>query len=119
VFRALVTTTFKHQTHVEIQWYSGEEAGLLGSQAVAKSYNFKSSSTTVMAFLELDMSADFKPGSKDAIALEAPGYPTGMPVTGNGIQNIHPTGNMMSVLAFSWRHPLEPAKVALAYAYER
>ncbi|OJT11868.1 Leucine aminopeptidase 1 [Trametes pubescens] len=69
VFRALVAAGFKPSTPVEFHWYSGEEAGLLGSQAVAKSY--KSSGTTVKAFLELDMSAYFKPGSKEVIALEA------------------------------------------------
>lgn len=64
-----MTAGFKPSTPVEFHWYSGEEGGLLGSQAVAKSY--KSSGTTVKAFLQLDMSAYFKPGSKEVIALEA------------------------------------------------
>ncbi|KAI0634037.1 Zn-dependent exopeptidase [Trametes polyzona] len=69
VFRALVAAGFKPSTPVEFHWYSGEEAGLLGSQAIAKSY--KSKGTAVKAFLELDMSAYFAPGSKEVIALEA------------------------------------------------
>ncbi|KAI0364502.1 Zn-dependent exopeptidase [Pilatotrama ljubarskyi] len=69
VFRALVAANFKPSTPVEFHWYSGEEAGLLGSQAIAKSY--KSKGTSVKAFLELDMSAYFAPGSKEVIALEA------------------------------------------------
>ncbi|KAH9847040.1 Zn-dependent exopeptidase [Lenzites betulinus] len=69
VFRALVAAGFTPSTPVEFHWYSGEEAGLLGSQAIAKSY--KSKGTTVKAFLELDMSAYFAPGSKEVIALES------------------------------------------------
>ncbi|KAI0643932.1 Zn-dependent exopeptidase [Trametes meyenii] len=69
VFRALVAADFKPSTPVEFHWYSGEEAGLLGSQAIAKSY--KSKGTSVKAFLELDMTAYFAPGSKEVIALEA------------------------------------------------
>ncbi|KAI0822364.1 hypothetical protein BC628DRAFT_1534332 [Trametes gibbosa] len=69
VFRALVAADFKPSTSVEFHWYSGEEAGLLGSQAIAKSY--KSKGASVKAFLELDMSAYFAPGSKEVIALES------------------------------------------------
>ncbi|KAI0357858.1 Zn-dependent exopeptidase [Trametes cingulata] len=69
VFRALVAANFKPSTPVEFHWYSGEEAGLLGSQAIAKTY--KSKGTAVKAFMELDMTAYFSPGSKEVIALEA------------------------------------------------
>ena len=38
VFRALVTVGFRPPRPVEFHWYSAEEGGLLGSQAVAKVY---------------------------------------------------------------------------------
>ena len=60
---------FAPSTPVEFHWYSGEEAGLLGSQAIAQSY--KRAGKSVKAFLELDMTAYFAPGSKEVIALEA------------------------------------------------
>ncbi|PIL29245.1 hypothetical protein GSI_09294 [Ganoderma sinense ZZ0214-1] len=69
VFRALVAADFRPSTPVEFHWYSGEEAGLLGSQAVAKAY--RRAGTEVRAMLELDMTGYFKPGSKEVIALEA------------------------------------------------
>ena len=53
-FRALLAAGFKPTTPVEFHWYSGEEAGLLGSQAIATSY--KSAGKSVKAFMELDMS---------------------------------------------------------------
>jgi leucyl aminopeptidase len=52
--RALVAAGFKPSTPVEYHWYSGEEAGLLGSQAIATAY--KNAGTKVKAFMELDMS---------------------------------------------------------------
>lgn len=39
-------------------------------------------------------------------------------VTGNDNDNIHSTGDTISVSGFSWSHSLEFAKVALAYVYE-
>lgn len=41
VFRSLVGTGFRPQRPVEFHWYSAEEAGLLGSQDVAKEYEQK------------------------------------------------------------------------------
>lgn len=41
VFRALINTGFRPNRPVEFHWYSAEEAGLLGSQAVAQSYEKK------------------------------------------------------------------------------
>ncbi|KAF9908971.1 Leucine aminopeptidase 1, partial [Lobosporangium transversale] len=41
VFRALINIGFHPARPVEFHWYSAEEAGLLGSQAVAKSYEKK------------------------------------------------------------------------------
>ncbi len=69
IFRALVAADFEPSTPLELHWYAGEEAGLLGSQAIAKDYKNKGS--TVKAFLELDMTAYFAPGSEEVIALEA------------------------------------------------
>lgn len=53
IFRALLAAGFKPTTPVEIHWYSGEEAGLLGSQDIATSY--AKAGAKVKAFLELDM----------------------------------------------------------------
>ncbi|KAG6910018.1 hypothetical protein DXG01_013740 [Tephrocybe rancida] len=74
--RVLVAAGFKPSTPVEFHWYSGEEAGLLGSQAIATSY--KSAGTAVKAFMELDMSGYFKPGSTEVMALEADYIDTGL-----------------------------------------
>ena len=67
VFRALVAADFQPSTPLEFHWYSGEEAGLLGSQAIAKDY--KSRSVAVKAFLQLDMTAYFAPGTKEIISV--------------------------------------------------
>ena len=69
VFRALVAADFRPSAPVEFHWYSGEEAGLLGSQAVAKAY--KKEDREIRAMLELDMTGYFAPGTKEVIALEA------------------------------------------------
>ncbi|KAI0767223.1 aminopeptidase [Fomes fomentarius] len=67
IFRALVAADFKPSTPLEFQWYSGEEGGLLGSQAIAKDY--QSRGVDVKAFLELDMTAYFAPGTKEIISI--------------------------------------------------
>jgi leucyl aminopeptidase len=67
--RALVAAGFKPSTPVEFHFYSGEEGGLLGSQAIAT--NYKNAGKKIKAFMELDMSGYFKPGSKEVFALEA------------------------------------------------
>ncbi|KAI0705564.1 Zn-dependent exopeptidase [Earliella scabrosa] len=69
IFRALVAADFQPSTPLELHWYSGEEDGLLGSQAIARDY--KNRGVAVKAFLELDMTAYFAPGSREVIALEA------------------------------------------------
>ncbi|KAG0028455.1 Leucine aminopeptidase 1 [Podila clonocystis] len=53
VFRALVNTGFRPNRPVEFHWYSAEEAGLLGSQAVAQSYEKKG--VDVIAMIQNDM----------------------------------------------------------------
>ncbi|KAF9585104.1 Leucine aminopeptidase 1 [Lunasporangiospora selenospora] len=53
IFRALVNIGFHPHRPVEFHWYSGEEAGLLGSQAVAKAYEERS--VDVLAMIQNDM----------------------------------------------------------------
>ncbi|KAJ6592192.1 hypothetical protein DFH09DRAFT_1415128 [Mycena vulgaris] len=69
IFRVLMANGFAPATPVEFHWYSGEEAGLLGSQDIAAAYD--ADGVIVKAFMELDMTAYFKPGSTEVIALEA------------------------------------------------
>lgn len=52
-FRSLVHNGFKPERPVEFHWYSGEEAGLLGSQAVSNAY--KERGRQVVAMLQNDM----------------------------------------------------------------
>jgi len=53
VFRVLAQSGFKPQRTIEFHTYSGEEAGLLGSQAIAKLYS--ELDIVVEAMLQLDM----------------------------------------------------------------
>lgn len=53
VFRVLVAAGFKPTRNLEFHFYSGEEGGLLGSQAIAS--NYKSAGKSVYAYLNLDM----------------------------------------------------------------
>ncbi|KAJ7280340.1 Zn-dependent exopeptidase [Mycena rebaudengoi] len=69
IFRVLMANGFAPATPVELHWYSGEEAGLLGSQDIAANYN--AAKVAIKAFMELDMTAYSKPGSTAVIALEA------------------------------------------------
>lgn len=55
-FRALVHGNFTPSGPVEFHWYSAEEGGLLGSQAVAKSYEDKG--VKVKAMLQMDMTGE-------------------------------------------------------------
>ncbi|KAF9982807.1 Leucine aminopeptidase 1 [Mortierella antarctica] len=55
VFRALINAGFQPVRPVEFHWYAGEEAGLLGSQDIAKSYS--SSAVDVLAMYQNDMTA--------------------------------------------------------------
>lgn len=52
---------------VEFHWYSAEEGGLLGSQAVAQEY--ASRGTKVRAMTQLDMTAFVKPGTEPRIGV--------------------------------------------------
>ncbi|TFK25143.1 aminopeptidase [Coprinopsis marcescibilis] len=66
-FRVLVTAGYKPTATVEFHWYGGEEAGLLGSQAIARSY--KSSNVPVKAMINFDMTATLKSGARQIISL--------------------------------------------------
>ncbi|PBK72440.1 Zn-dependent exopeptidase [Armillaria solidipes] len=68
-FRALIAADFKPSTPVEFHWYAAEEVGLLGSQDIADSY--ADDNIDVLAFMELDMSGYFKPGTKEVMAIQA------------------------------------------------
>ncbi|KAF8159523.1 Zn-dependent exopeptidase [Crassisporium funariophilum] len=68
-FRALLASGFRPTDPVEFHWYAAEEVGLLGSQAIATSY--KNAGVSVKAFMEMDMSGYFKPGTKEVMALQA------------------------------------------------
>ncbi|PFH51833.1 hypothetical protein AMATHDRAFT_141573 [Amanita thiersii Skay4041] len=68
-FRALLAAGFRPTAPVEFHWYSAEEVGLLGSQAIAT--NYRNAGVNVFAFMQLDMSGYFKSGSTEVIALEA------------------------------------------------
>jgi leucyl aminopeptidase len=62
-FRSLVTNGFKPERPVEFHWYSGEEAGLLGSQDVADKY--VKDGRNVVAMLQNDMTGYV--GNKDPV----------------------------------------------------
>ena len=55
IFRVLTEADYAPKTPVEFQWYAGEEAGLLGSDAMATAY--KRAGRQVKAMMELDMTA--------------------------------------------------------------
>ncbi|KAG5221214.1 aminopeptidase [Salix suchowensis] len=66
-FRALVDSGFEPANPVEFHWYAAEEGGLLGSRAIASKY--KSNGINVKGYMNLDMTAYFKPGDKEVVAL--------------------------------------------------
>jgi leucyl aminopeptidase len=61
---------------VEFHFYSAEEGGLLGSQAVAQAYHQDGKS--VKAMLQLDMTAYIKPGSREQIGIITDFVDTGL-----------------------------------------
>lgn len=54
-FRVLVSNGFKPRSTVEFHLYAGEEAGLLGSQAVSQAY--RATNVPVKGMFNLDMTA--------------------------------------------------------------
>lgn len=65
--RVLLLSSFQPLTPLEFHFYSAEEGGLLGSQAVASSYEL--SSIKVQAMLQQDMTAFVKPGTEERAGL--------------------------------------------------
>lgn len=52
-YRALLAADFHPQKTVEFHWYSAEEGGLLGSQAVAKDYQSRNANVIAMSQVSL------------------------------------------------------------------
>jgi len=67
IFRTLATNGFKPKRAIEFHGYSAEEAGLLGSQAIAKSYSSKG--IKVAAMMQLDMTGYVKSGTVETIGI--------------------------------------------------
>ena len=65
--RVLLQSNWRPVTDVEFHWYSAEEGGLLGSQAVAQAYEHKA--TKVHAMLQQDMTAFVKSGTTETVGL--------------------------------------------------
>lgn len=57
----LAESSFKPKNTIEFQWYGGEEAGLLGSGDIFKSY--KAAKKSILAMVNVDMTA-YSPSGK-------------------------------------------------------
>ncbi|KAK0206230.1 peptidase [Desarmillaria ectypa] len=66
-YRALLAANFHPKKTVEFHWYSAEEGGLLGSQAVARDY--ASRSVNVIAMSQFDMTAWVKRGTREEVGI--------------------------------------------------
>ncbi|KAG6911671.1 hypothetical protein DXG01_007921 [Tephrocybe rancida] len=66
-YRALIAANFHPDRAVEFHWYSAEEGGLLGSQAVAQDYEGRS--VNVLAMSQFDMTAWVKRGSREEVGI--------------------------------------------------
>jgi leucyl aminopeptidase len=66
-YRALIAADFRPARTVEFHWYSAEEGGLLGSQAVAKDYEKRS--VNVLAMSQFDMTAWVKRGTREEVGI--------------------------------------------------
>ncbi|KAF8076201.1 peptidase [Lyophyllum atratum] len=66
-YRALLTADFHPERAVEFHWYSAEEGGLLGSQAVALDYEARS--MNVVAMSQFDMTAWVKRGTPEEVGI--------------------------------------------------
>lgn len=65
--RVLLKSHWRPESDVELHWYSAEEGGLLGSQAVAQAYERRA--TKVHAMLQQDMTAFVKAGTTETVGL--------------------------------------------------
>jgi len=66
-YRALLITGYKPTRSLEFHWYSAEEGGLLGSQAVARAY--AQDQANIYAMLQMDMTAWVKAGTREEIGI--------------------------------------------------
>ncbi|CAE6400022.1 unnamed protein product [Rhizoctonia solani] len=66
-YRALITANFTPVHDVEFHWYSAEEGGLLGSQAVAKHYS--EHGADIKAQIQFDMTAWVQRGSREEVGI--------------------------------------------------
>ncbi|KAI0723391.1 peptidase [Earliella scabrosa] len=66
-YRALIAANFRPERAVEFHWYSAEEGGLLGSQAIARSY--ESRDVNVVAMSQYDMTAWVKRGTREQVGV--------------------------------------------------
>ncbi|KAJ6599242.1 peptidase [Mycena vulgaris] len=65
-YRALLAADFHPERSIEFHWYSAEEGGLLGSQAVAQAYEGR---VNVVAMSQFDMTAWVKRGTREEVGL--------------------------------------------------
>ncbi|KAL1946540.1 hypothetical protein VTO73DRAFT_14644 [Trametes versicolor] len=66
-YRGLVAAGFRPERAVEFHWYSAEEGGLLGSQAVARAYEGRN--VNVVAMSQYDMTAWVKRGTREQVGI--------------------------------------------------
>ncbi|THH17620.1 hypothetical protein EW146_g3223 [Bondarzewia mesenterica] len=66
-YRALIASEFRPVQHVEFHWYSAEEGGLLGSQAVAKDYEARL--VNALAMSQFDMTAWVRQGTQEEVGI--------------------------------------------------
>jgi len=65
-YRALLAADFHPERSIEFHWYSAEEGGLLGSQAVARAYE---GHVNVIAMSQFDMTAWVKRGTREEVGI--------------------------------------------------
>jgi len=66
-YRALLVADYHPIRTIEFHWYSAEEAGLLGSQAIANDY--ASRSVNVIAMNQFDMTAWVQKGTREEVGI--------------------------------------------------
>jgi len=66
-YRALIAADFRPVRTIEFHWYSAEEGGLLGSQAIAQDYEARS--VNVIAMSQFDMTAWVKRGTREEVGI--------------------------------------------------
>ncbi|KZT72590.1 peptidase [Daedalea quercina L-15889] len=66
-YRALLAADFRPELAVEFHWYSAEEGGLLGSQAIAQEYERRG--VNVVAMSQYDMTAWVKKGTREEVGV--------------------------------------------------